>query len=492
MRARQATALAAVIGVLSIPGLLGQFRMPLNGDSAYVLDVARRMVSGSVLYRDIIDMNPPFIFWASMPFAALGLDGPTTLAVFKVATIVVVLAMLAAAWPHARNAPPLWAGILLMALVLPGGYFGQREHFLLALIFPYVAVAAARADGAMPGRVAAIAAGVLAAFGIALKPTAVIAPTLVVLQQCRWARSWRPIVAPEHVALAAGTLVAVAAVLLLAPGYPSVVAAIEGPYREFNRESLGALLGRDIHMWSVWLALAAAALFGRTLAPRRRVTLEVLLMLGLFASAVLQGKGFGYHYFPALAMAVVVLLELGLGTALPDRLGMPRRVASFMFLIPIVWLFGAVMWRRAGGVVNQARVDQATVDSLIGAEPTRVAILSARMLDAYPLVPVRGHRMVLSYPQLWAAAVPAGRPGTAAIRRRYGEDIAGGKPVAIVVRAPAAEQRASGDLDVNYLDYLCTDAVARRALSNYRLADRAGGFDLYRLDAIGPQACVSS
>ena len=56
--------------------LVGQFRMPLNGDSAYVLDVARRMLDGAVLYRDIIDVNPPFIFWASLPVSAIGGDGP--------------------------------------------------------------------------------------------------------------------------------------------------------------------------------------------------------------------------------------------------------------------------------------------------------------------------------------------------------------------------------------------------------------------------------
>lgn len=493
--------LAALAAILLAVGLTGAFRMPLNGDAAYVLDVARRMLDGSVLYRDIIDLNPPFIFWASMPAAAIGGGGPSAIAALKLFVVIVVAGTFAAGWGITRWAPATRAGFGLMALVLVGGYFGEREHLLFALTFPYVALAARRGEEGAPSPRSALLAGALAAAGFALKPTAMLVPVLLVVRQCRRARSWRLVLNAEHVALALGLAAALLSLLVFAPGYPGVVQRIGAAYGEFNRERLGALLARDVHMWVVWLALALAILFGRSVPAAGRITVYALAVLGLFGSAVLQGKGFGYHYFPAVGWAVIVLVELLAGAntiagaragAHPGPVAIARRVLAALVLLPVLYLFGGVAWRRAHGVFTRMRQEQATVARLAGPAPVEIAILSVRIADAYPMVVERRHDVVLSYPQLWAAALPPDRAGTAQVRRRYGEDLLRRPPAALIVRAPAPADRGIGDIDVDYLAYLCRDEVARRALARYRLAERAGGFDLYRPDAPGRAACASS
>ena len=485
-------ALTVALAALSAASLVGQFRMPLNGDSAYVLDVARRMLGGAALYRDIIDVNPPVVFWASLPIAGLGGDGPGAMLLYRVAVVVTMLAVLGIAWPFITRAPATRAGFLLFALVLPAGYFGQREHLMFALTFPYIALAAWRASGGVPGTTVAVVAGVIAAAGISLKPPAVVIPLLLVLQQAVWARSIRPVRHPEHFAAAAGLGLIALASLAFAPGYLEVVRTVAGPYGDFNRQPLGTLLARDVHMWAGWFALALGLGFAGRLAGARRLRLHLLVIVGFFASAVMQGKGFGYHYFPVVGWSGIALLELLFGTSAGERPVVVPRLLAALALLPILYLFGAVTWRRAGGVYTRSRHEQSVVDDLVGSLPVRLAVLSARIGDAYPVVNERGHHVVLGYPQFWVAALPLDREGTASIRRRYGEDLERGRPDAVVVRAPAPEARNTGDLAVNYLEYLCHDAVARRALNQYRLAARAGGFDLYRLDANGPPACASS
>ena len=64
--------LAAFGGLAALIGLAGEWRRPLNGDAAYLLDAARRMREGAGLYRDLLDLNPPFIFWLNVPVVAVG------------------------------------------------------------------------------------------------------------------------------------------------------------------------------------------------------------------------------------------------------------------------------------------------------------------------------------------------------------------------------------------------------------------------------------
>src|SRR5688500_13573304 len=53
------------LALLALAGIAGEFRSPLNGDAAYMLDAARRMLAGERLYAGLIDLNPPFVFWLS-------------------------------------------------------------------------------------------------------------------------------------------------------------------------------------------------------------------------------------------------------------------------------------------------------------------------------------------------------------------------------------------------------------------------------------------
>src|SRR5271163_2273464 len=63
---RFATGLGAV--AFAIPCLWGLTYLlpPLDGDVAAILDFAVRMVDGERLYVDLVDVNPPLIFWLNL------------------------------------------------------------------------------------------------------------------------------------------------------------------------------------------------------------------------------------------------------------------------------------------------------------------------------------------------------------------------------------------------------------------------------------------
>src|SRR5579862_9448682 len=67
---RQTQRLTRAVGVVAfaIPGLwaLTYLLPPLDGDVAAILDFAVRMVDGDRLYVDLVDVNPPLIFWLNL------------------------------------------------------------------------------------------------------------------------------------------------------------------------------------------------------------------------------------------------------------------------------------------------------------------------------------------------------------------------------------------------------------------------------------------
>ena len=486
-------ALAAAVVVAVVIGVAGEFQSPLNGDAAYQLDAARRMLGGAVLYRDLIDLNPPFAFWLGLPVAALGLDGPTTIAIFRTGVIALAGLMLLLAWPAVQGAPALWAGYLLMVLGLPLGYFGEREHLLAMLVFPLAAFVTVEQEGVEPGRGRRIAAGLLAALGILLKPMAVVLLLVLAAARVASSRSFRSLLRADFLAVAAGGSAGLLATAVLAPEYWGVVRDYGPLYRQFARQPLAVLLFRDVQMWVVWAALAAMVIGGRGLPVHHRVRVLAGVALALFAAAVSQGKGFGYHYYPALVFAVLALLELAATPlAMPGGRLVLAKVVAFAALAPVLWLFGEVAWGRAAGRPTSLALEQRQVGALIdaGADARQVAIFSARIADTYPVVLRNHYRNALSFPHAWMATLPPGTAGVDALRRKYAENLETQQPDALVVRARGAA--GPGDFPVDYIAWLCADPLARRALGSYVLTTRVEGFDLYRRTTTGAGACASS
>ncbi len=492
MRAARSAAAAAFAPVAGL-ALVGQFRMPLTSDVAFHLDAARRLLDGAVLYRDVAAPETPCDFWASVPAALAGGSGPAMGTAFRCLTIALALAVLALIWREGRTAPALRPGYVLLSLVLPVWYFGTPEHLAFTLLVPHVAVALARLEARGVARWLAVAAGLLAAGAIALEPALAAVPLALTGLELALARPGRRRVGAEHAALGAGL---VAAALLAAAGAPEFAERwpmLLGTLAALPHPPIAALLVRDIHAWTVWLALGAALAVGWRLHGRRRVAAYAVVTAAAFLAALVQRSGEGPDFFPATAFGVILLLELAAaeGRSGPRDAAL-RRVAAVVLLLPFLYLFGAVTWRRAHAVFTRTRAEQLAALRLMGSAPTSVAVLSADIADAYPGVLERGHRLVLRYPSFAAALLPEAHPARRRMLREYGEDLQRTPPAALVVRAPGERERRPGEPAVNYLDVLCEDEVARAALGRYRFAERAGGFELYRTDATGAAACGSS
>src|SRR5262249_10178229 len=151
---------------------------PMNHDVSWFFFVARGQLDGGQLYRDFIEPNAPLASLSMIPAVVMG----QLLNLGAHESIVINVLLLT--WlsyllclPSLRrfrlqlvDMASLPIAMLLGFFILPGHNFGQREHLIAVLILPYLLSAALRSSDVRLPLGWAVAAGVLGAFAIGLKP----------------------------------------------------------------------------------------------------------------------------------------------------------------------------------------------------------------------------------------------------------------------------------------------------------------------------------
>jgi len=164
---------AAGLAIAACAWLL--YDMVLHHDVVWQLWIGRQLLGGAELYRDILEVNPPLWFWAAVPIVGaadwLGVSPGSIFVLFMIGTFALSLGLVArlererTAWERGT----LFAILFVVGIAMLLEDFGQREHFTLLASIPYVALIARRSEGSPVSVPLALAIGLLAAAGFALK-----------------------------------------------------------------------------------------------------------------------------------------------------------------------------------------------------------------------------------------------------------------------------------------------------------------------------------
>lgn len=298
------------IGVLTVAtavavGTYFAFTIPLNHDAAWLLYLSRQVLDGARLYVDLVETNPPLIIWLGIPVIlaerATGISHvtlfPATLAGIGIASLALCYRLSGHLESAQRSAFTSAAAVALF--VAPVGIWGQREHVLVLLTLPYSVASAARSRGDDPGMPWLL--GVAAGLGFALKPHFLLAFAVMegwLLFAHR--RVWSGTV------VAVGVIVAYGLVVVTMTAYVPQIWALRAIYGSFA-PGPGLLL---VSAYGALLALSVAAMLVHGDGQDLRTTFTIATA-AWGAVAVLQGKGWGYHFYPAISVAVC-LATLGL------------------------------------------------------------------------------------------------------------------------------------------------------------------------------------
>ncbi|MFD0982142.1 hypothetical protein [Tropicimonas aquimaris] len=280
-------------------------RMLSHDVAVYVL-AARDWLDGAVLYRDVIDINPPLNFYLTVP--AILLSDLLNLSPDNGAYVAFALLVFASLhWcfrilHDEQGMTPSEAGLMTLAVgfsILVSARFEQiqRDGLLLVFMMPWLVSQLGPRPNA-PGMFRTVFFGL----GVCLKPYFIVFPLSITAYQVLRQRSHRPILSPSNLTLLAVGLSYGAFVALVHPLYFSdIVPRAREVYGNISASPGFIRMRLQLAGFPVLGMVLVLALRARSLPAGTGVFVTALL--ASVVSYLWQGNGFGYHLYPFFCFA---------------------------------------------------------------------------------------------------------------------------------------------------------------------------------------------
>lgn len=473
---------ALLLAAIVCFGLFQAIRVRTNADVAWYLYAADRILDGGRLGDDIVEVNAPLIIVLSMGVEALtrvfGVPAITLLPWLLTALSCASLAAcarIARQWPAAVRQSFLIALAFVLFIEI-GGMFGQREHLLIILVMPYVCSLVQFADRQPIKAPFAVALGVVAAIGFALKPF--FLPAWIALKAYLAVRRDVAVLWRVQSLAVLGTLSLYAlGIVLWTPDYVSFAVESLMLYRAYQPYGdLPVVLSGSFAF--VLLAVALAYRAASSLAPSL-IDLCAILAIMLSVAVFLQGKGWHYQWYPAVALAMILLGLTAAAFAVRSRFvtktGLQAIAALVIVLLAIRTYF---FWTIDAPERHQ-------LDALVHrhARGASILALSSHLHVGFPLVNETDVRWASRYPTMWQ--LPAFCDRSTAIeyqsrRRQFMDavlaDMREARPRLLIVDSVPPKPLLT---NFNYLEYFQQDPRLASALAEYRFLQQIGRYRIF-------------
>ena len=485
----------------------------LHEDQSWLIYCAVRVLDGAALYRDLVEINTPIVVFLYIPVALLqmltGWSFDLSLYITTTAVLLAVIHGTARMLDAGRYGPGERTGLVwllfLLNLVFSGHHYGQKEHFAVLFLFPFLAhFAAAWGARAERGRTAAVAAGL----GFAIKPhfIAVLAALALLALLCG-GRKRSNLVADLAIAGAAMAWV-YALTFWLAPGFVALSLGLTAKFY-VNLASLPYMAVLPLLTGLLPLAAILPLLIKGVQGLRLRDIcdrLDAVLLLTVAAFVLVyaaQLKGFLYQLLPALLLGYFLAFKLVWAMARQWwRAGRAMSGAAALALavaLTVPWPLYTAQFLYKGRTTAKAEADPAKRYLRRELAGRSVFMLSSRFYPPFPTMLHAGIHWVSRYPSQWIhpivrsiardAAASGDRVRLAEmealarlLRRHAVEDIRRGRPEYLICYLDNKRDRRRGTC--SNLDFFLHDPDFRRLFAGY--AKIRDGITLIVYKRIGP------
>ena len=289
------------------------FQRPINHDVGWYLYASGAFLDGAKLYRDLIDINPPLIFWLNIPPVLLArLLHCSAVPLFNFFFLCVVILSLTLStrilkqiFLHLPRPFQFCFLAVLVFIFLPyeirWNCFGQRDHLMFVLVLPYVFASAARIMGRpLQVKFAAIL-GLLAGIGFAFKPHFLLAYFCIetyVLVAHRTFKFWKR---PESIVIFLCQALYWGYIILAVPEYKEAVRMILPVYSSYTDPMY-------LHYRAAYSALFGSAVLSFLILRSDKLGQLLFIAFSAFlVIALVQNKGWHYHLYPASGSAAMLI-----------------------------------------------------------------------------------------------------------------------------------------------------------------------------------------
>ena len=377
-----------------------------NTDVSWLITLSEKVLDGQRLYVDFIEVNPPASVFLYLPLVALA--RVVALRPEVVVDAGVFFAIGASLWlashilgkaRRLEGTDRMRLAVLAAAMlaILPAQTFGEREHFAVILLLPLFALWASRLAGAEQRIMPVLAAGLGAGLALTLKPQFAlgVAPAFIALLV--HARSWRPIFALENWIAAAVATIYGASVVVFYPTFISDITPMVMATYVPIRQSLLVLLVQCPVLLFAAMQLRLAASWRPGLFHSPAVVMLCAAACGFFLVFLLQGKGWPYHGYPALAF-IYMVLAVALSSRDPPGPRSHKEKAALAFGMAAV-ACATFYWLNLADSVTMLNEPIRR----LAANP-RLAMISSDVSVGHPLVRQVGGTWVNRVGSLWVTA----------------------------------------------------------------------------------------
>lgn len=379
--------------------------MPPVPDHAYQFFLGSRVLAGARLYHDIAaaDMHPPLFTWLAAVIARIaGLGSVTGLDMYHPFVIAMSAIALAGAWRIGPQSNLVSLGVAFAIFPLAGPYFGQGEHLAVLGSLPYLFAAAALVRGESPLSVRGrVAVAIFAAFGMAMKPHFALVWVATELYLAT-TRGWRSLFRFESVLIASFFVVYVIATFAITPEFFDILPWVAQLYPRYAARPFLSLVF-DPRALLLIIAMAAGWTLRRDPALGSLSTLLMSASVAMYAALLLQGKGWGYHWYPVVAFSLVLL-------CLRIAQSAQRIRALAPLLTAVAILITAAQVNRTVRLLAAPPTSLGRLYTVMQRydEGSSYAALSQYIHAGFPLTNLTGLDWTLPYAHLWM--VPAIHP----------------------------------------------------------------------------------
>jgi len=395
----RATSQTICIAVATIGFALFMSQYLINQDTSWILYASDQWLNGAALYRDVMELNPPLVFYMMVPAVLLarltGLgDGVALICTLSTVIFIALIWVRSLLERNTHLTNQQKTGLMLAAafalLIQPINLVGQREHFAVILSLPYLIALTFHSRDRGPSRPEWIMLAAFAWFGLALKPFFFLIPLLISVVAAWQERRWQTLFSAANWTFA-----------VLCAGYLALIAFFHGAYIEtiipmvtevyfaYGRSALAVLVGGKLIEFVLLLLFLAALSYTQ----RDKVVLwrfVVWCVAGMLIY-LLQFKGWISHLLPFTS---AIILTVGWVATTATRTNVTRVILGILALSLVAshLIQGVYKPNREPGLMSHLPEN---------ALETSFVVWTSVMWMSFPLANVSGATWASRYPSQW-------------------------------------------------------------------------------------------
>lgn len=289
----------------------------LNGDVASLLFDTQLFLAGGTYVKDFFETNPPMIFIIYSPASLFAQLTSTTitpviriyiilLALLSITCCSVLLKKIIKEKDNSLRYTLLYT-LLFIFLFMTVGEFGQREHLLVILMFPYLFAAVVNIQNQRINPLLAILIGSMAALGFGLKPYFLLTIVLIELYTIIMKRNWLGWVRIEAVACAGLLVSYLIFIFLYQPNYIHIMLPLISHFYFSGIQQPWFDIFSQLNSIFCFTAFAYYFFFYDKKYYETLSRVLILALTGMIFAFLITQTAWSYHVFPALCLAITLI-----------------------------------------------------------------------------------------------------------------------------------------------------------------------------------------